>query len=548
MKEILLKRKGAFALYIVASLFYVISDMLQISATALVFDAIEKGSTTYYVKIMLVVVGVILLNGGIYLVSRLLRLKYMKQVLIDVRMKAFETVMQMGYRQFGKVSKEIYLSRLTNDINSIESKFFNSLVQFIANTGLFVVGLMTIFVLDFKLGLGTFMMALVCYCLSTVCLQKTTYYQEEVSTKNEELTVQVSNMFNGLEIIKLGRMEDQFSLKTIQEIKKVERSKWQLNCYSNMQRNGLVFLGYVAMVGIIFYLGFQIVGGIPLGRAVFLYDLSSRLTFLMMNTLPLMNVMKASSKLYEKITYRESAEEGVGGKVPFTFEKKLEVRNVSFGYEDKKLINHAFFTIEKGKKYLIKGVSGAGKSTLMKLLGMAQDDYEGDIVVDGVSYRQVDESSFNKKVAFIDQDVFLFEDSIRNNITLYKEVPQEKVEMAVESAGLREVLEERAEGIDTLLSENGKNLSGGQRQRIAIARALAKEADILFIDEGTSSLNETLGSRVEKDILGLSQTVIAISHRYYKGVSECYDYVLEIQGEGIKQYTAQSYFEGVMVC
>lgn len=548
MKEILLKRKGAFALYIVASLFYVISDMLQISATALVFDAIEKGSTTYYVKIMLVVVGVILLNGGIYLVSRLLRLKYMKQVLIDVRMKAFETVMQMGYRQFGKVSKEIYLSRLTNDINSIESKFFNSLVQFIANTGLFVVGLMTIFVLDFKLGLGTFMMALVCYCLSTVCLQKTTYYQEEVSTKNEELTVQVSNMFNGLEIIKLGRMEDQFSLKTIQEIKKVERSKWQLNCYSNMQRNGLVFLGYVAMVGIIFYLGFQIVGGIPLGRAVFLYDLSSRLTFLMMNTLPLMNVMKASSKLYEKITYREPAEEGVGGKVPFTFEKKLEVRNVSFGYEDKKLINHAFFTIEKGKKYLIKGVSGAGKSTLMKLLGMAQDDYEGDIVVDGVSYRQVDESSFNKKVAFIDQDVFLFEDSIRNNITLYKEVPQEKVEMAVESAGLREVLEERAEGIDTLLSENGKNLSGGQRQRIAIARALAKEADILFIDEGTSSLNETLGSRVEKDILGLSQTVIAISHRYYKGVSECYDYVLEIQGEGIKQYTAQSYFEGVMVC
>ncbi|MGL5329026.1 MAG: hypothetical protein ACRDD7_07135, partial [Peptostreptococcaceae bacterium] len=106
MKEILLKRKGAFALYIVASLFYVISDMLQISATALVFDAIEKGSTTYYVKIMLVVVGVILLNGGIYLVSRLLRLKYMKQVLMDVRMKAFETVMQMGYRQFGKVSKE----------------------------------------------------------------------------------------------------------------------------------------------------------------------------------------------------------------------------------------------------------------------------------------------------------------------------------------------------------------------------------------------------------------------------------------------------------
>ena len=183
-----------------------------------------------------------------------------------------------------------------------------------------------------------------------------------------------------------------------------------------------------------------------------------------------------------------------------------------------------------------------GKSTLIKLLSMSLEDYEGTIQVDGVDYRDIKEESFNDNISFVYQDVFLFEDTVYNNITLYKDIPKEKVLKACEDAGLMELIEEKKNGLNEMLLENGKNLSGGQRQRISIARALVKDVDILFVDEATSSLNEELGSLIESTILSLDSTVVAISHRYYEGITENYDYVLGIRDGLVRQYPSKDYF------
>jgi ABC-type multidrug transport system fused ATPase/permease subunit len=179
---------------------------------------------------------------------------------------------------------------------------------------------------------------------------------------------------------------------------------------------------------------------------------------------------------------------------------------------------------------------------------MIHDDFEGSISVDNVDYRDISEKSFHEKVAFIYQDVFLFEDTIKNNITLYKDISDEQVNYAVKVSGLETLLEEKTDGINERLTENGKNLSGGQRQRISIARAIAKNAEILFIDEGTSSLNEELGREIEKTFLSLDSTVIAISHRYYEGITENYDYVIEIKNGLVNRFPAKDYFEEVITC
>ena len=197
---------------------------------------------------------------------------------------------------------------------------------------------------------------------------------------------------------------------------------------------------------------------------------------------------------------------------------------------------------------MIKGVSGAGKTTLMNLLAMVYDDFDGSIKVDGVDYREIEEKSFYDKVAFIYQDVFLFEDTIKNNITLYRDIPEEQITYAAKVSGLDALLEERKEGLNERLAENGKNLSGGQRQRISIARAIAKNAEILFVDEGTSNLNEELGKEIEKVFLELDNTVIAISHRYYEGVTENYDYVIELKNGEVNCYPACDYFNEVITC
>ena len=203
--------------------------------------------------------------------------------------------------------------------------------------------------------------------------------------------------------------------------------------------------------------------------------------------------------------------------------------------------------IEKGKKYLIKGVSGAGKTSLIICLLWFMMTLKALLqLTEWIT--ETYEKSFYDKVAFIYQDVFLFEDTIRNNITLYKDIPDDQIAYAVKVSGLDTLIQEKKEGLNLRLTENGKNLSGGQRQRISIARAMAKDAEILFVDEGTSSLNEELGREIEKVFLELESTVIAISHRYYEGVSENYDQVIELKNGEVHCYPAKDYFSEVLTC
>ena len=124
--------------------------------------------------------------------------------------------------------------------------------------------------------------------------------------------------------------------------------------------------------------------------------------------------MKASISIYNKIAKPEEYTVNIGkGNQQFRFDKHIQVSNLNFSFDNKQIIKNASFAIEKGKKYLIKGVSGAGKTTLMNLLAVVHDDFKGSITIDGVDYRDINEKSFHDKVAFIYQDVFLFEDTIK---------------------------------------------------------------------------------------------------------------------------------------
>lgn len=280
-----------------------------------------------------------------------------------------------------------------------------------------------------------------------------------------------------------------------------------------------------------------------------MFQLFSAISNNLMDVFPMWNQMKASVSIYEKIAEPEESTVNNGkGIENFSFTSRIEVSQVDFSYESKQILKDASFVIEKGKKYLIKGISGAGKTTLMNLLAMVYDDFSGKITVDGIDYRELSEKSFHEKVAFIYQEVFLFEDTIKNNITLYKDIPEEQINYAVKVCGLGSILTEKKNGIEERLTENGKNLSGGQRQRISIARAIAKNAEILFVDEGTSSLNEELGREIEKVFLELDNTVIAISHRFYEGITENYDYVIEVKNGSVHTFPAMDYFNEVISC
>ncbi len=549
MKELLLKDRKGFIRYILAAFLFNIEHFFSMGVFSLILNVIDKGDIKSYGIVIFVTLLFIIYNPISFIVSRLFRIGFMRNTILTVRREAFDKIINMTFKEYSKKSKEVYISNLINDINTFEKKFFYSFLNFVVDVGMFFMSLVCLFVLDIKLSIAMILVSVFLFLLSSVFSKKAVVLLNDVSNANEHFTVDMANTFNGMEILKLNNMEEKFLNKSIRAINSVEKRKFLSTIFTELQRNSIRILAYVIMVGVTIYLSIKIGNGYSLGIATFIFQLCSRMSFNLIGAFPYWNDMKASATIYEKISKKDDdISENKNASSEFIFTDSIKVEDVSFAYNNKVIFEHASFTIEKGKKYLIKGVSGAGKSTLMKLLAMTYDEYSGSITVDGTDYREIVEQSFNKKVAFIYQDVFLFEDTIRNNISLYKDIPDEKVEFAVKVCGLDAVVADKKDGINERLLENGKNLSGGQRQRISIARAIAKESDILFVDEGTSSLNEELGLEIEKVFLELPQTVIAISHRYYEGVTNAYDYVLEIKNERVHKYNAKDYFGEVITC
>lgn len=554
MRELLWNKRGKFVQYLFASFLFIVDHFVQIITFSVILGVIEQGADADLNKIIWIAILAGLYNVVNFIISRLLRIGFMRDIILEVRKQAFDKIMRMSFKQFSRKSKDVYLSNLVNDINTFEESFFVSLLNFLINTGMFILSFIALLFLEPVLAGYMVIASAILYIISHFFSKKTVTLQEEVSMQNEVFTTNINNTFQGLEILKLNRMDDKFLHKSLDGLRKLELRKYIFNIFAECQKNLINVIGYVISCFLMLYLCLNFEKGMTLTNAAIVFQLGAMMSFNLIEAFPLWNKVKASAKIYEKITKddeedSESVDESDNEKTEeFTINQQIEVRDVSFNYGDKEILQQANFVIEKGKKYLIKGVSGAGKSTLMNLLSMTYDNYDGQILADGVDYKRIKERTFHDKVSFIYQNVFLFEDSIRNNITLYKEIPDNLIQKAVEACDLSELVSSQEHGLDQVLKENGKNLSGGQRQRISIARAIAKDSEILFVDEGTSSLNEELGREIEKVFLSLPQTVVAISHRYYEGISEQYDYVLEIKNGEVLQSVAADYFGEVVTC
>lgn len=202
--------------------------------------------------------------------------------------------------------------------------------------------------------------------------------------------------------------------------------------------------------------------------------------------------------------------------------KHISLRNVSFKYDDRTILKNVSATFEKGKKYAILGKSGSGKSTLLKLLAGYYPEFEGEICTDEIA-------ALPDRLAMIHQKTFLFNDSVRNNLTLWKSYTENEISEVIKKAGLKEVMEHLPQGLDTIIEENGSNFSGGECQRLAIARALLSGKDILLMDEATSALDEQTANDVENSILSLENiTCISVTHRLSRENMKKYSAVLKM--------------------
>ncbi len=247
-----------------------------------------------------------------------------------------------------------------------------------------------------------------------------------------------------------------------------------------------------------------------------------------METLPL---MKGAQQIWQSVDETLTPmPKKIEETEPFDgLDSEIDFQNVRFSYEDTEVLSDLNLRFEKGKKYLLLGPSGGGKSTILRLLRKYISPDQGELLIDGVNLDSIISEKYLSQVANVEQHIFLFEDSLRNNLTLYKNYSDEELNAAIEAAGLNDFVLKQPDGLEQLILDNGKNVSGGEKARIAIARGLLRQSDILLLDEAFASLDDEVAKSIEQRLLALDDvTVIQVSHVVFPETIGQYDQVFEI--------------------
>lgn len=208
---------------------------------ALLIGSVEKASMEYFIKILIFSIGVVILGTALYIISRFMRISYMRDTILDVRVKAFDKILKSSYKNFSKKSKDTYISNLINDINVFENTFFLKLINFIFCGGVYVVSIIILMVLDYKFGIAMTIVSIILFFISKAFENKTVKLQEEISENNENFVVDISNTFNGLEILKLNNIEDKFLSKALKSTIGLERKKFSYTVLRMYNRDQLTF-------------------------------------------------------------------------------------------------------------------------------------------------------------------------------------------------------------------------------------------------------------------------------------------------------------------
>lgn len=554
-RDLLMLRPLRFIVYIIACFFPIITQVLTAYALSSVLGLLQHSAADDWRQAIIWAVSFALGAPLLQVLSRFMRIGYMRDTLLDLRKLTFHKILTLPYQEFNRKSRDSYVSKLTNDINLFEKDFFLSLLNVIFAGGSAIVSLFLILMKDRILGLIIAAIAIVLLLVSHFFRKPLVRSKERILEENEIFSLKMGNLFSGLEIIRLNNVEERFAHDAQGQFEHLEAAKNKGRIIERLQEKVLENISTLLSLGTLAYVIVMMVRGqFNLAMAMMLIQLSGNVAWPLISLFGMRNRLVASNKIFQNLL---GSEEDVGEDEESTVAtvrdkvrdldllgRDIELKALSYQFEDasEPVLRQADIILKGGGKYLLKGMSGAGKTTLLNLISGAFSDYKGEINYGGVALRDIDEKTFNDGTALILQDVFLFETTIRENICLFKDYSDEEIDRAVRLSGLTSLLDKLPRGLETELSEDGLNLSGGERQRVSIARAIIKRSRLLLADEVTSALDPNLGREIEQGILNLPMTVVAISHRYYAGISEQYDGVIELKQGKLALYPTEYYF------
>lgn len=455
--------------------------------------------------------------------------RFLQRAMQQYRDYAFSRLTQKSLRSFSKEGTALYVSALTNDCTSIENNYLAATFTLIELLFCFLGALIMMLYYSPVMLVLAVALSFLPVAVSMTAGNRLTEQEKEISKKNERFVSIVNELLSGFPVIKSFRAETQASRLFSQRNEQAEEAK------KNKRRTEQLISLLANDSGIIAQMGIFLAGawlaisgkGVTAGVVIVFVQLMNYILNPISQVPLLWSNRKAAIALMEKLSdalsenVREEGREKLNG-----FSEKIEVKDLTYGYEpESPVLKDLDVQFDAGKSYAIVGGSGSGKSTLLNLLMGSSSNYQGEICIDGVSIKNIESESLYQLMTSVQQNVFVFNDTIRNNVTMFHEFPDKEVTLALERSGLSEFIEKRGE--EFVCGENGANLSGGERQRISIARALLRKSPILLVDEATAALDAATARAVSFSILNLvGMTRIVVTHRLEEAILRRYDKIL----------------------
>lgn len=533
MKKYMLKYK---TLFIISIIFIILAATSEVFISVFLKEIIDTAGTGNFSKL-----GYKILQGfiftifafGIGLSKKMIQCLYMKRTITHFKNDIFKAIINKNLKAFNEVTTSQYISILTNDIHMIKEEHIENFFNIIFDIISFLVAFIVVIKINVYIAGTILAVSFIPLLVPVIFTKKISNLKKVYSDELSFFTAKIKDIFSGFEVIKSFNISNIMSKEYEKSNIVLEKSRYNSDTTSglvNELSQNCGFLTYFIVLGVGSY--FIMNRMLTFGSLYAIIDLMGSIVNPAINISTRINKIKSvkliENKIINMIKEKNYIDEGI---TKNNFEKNILFENVSFSYDStKKVLNGINLNIKKGCKYALVGNSGCGKSTLVKLLLRYYDNYEGIIKIDEIDNKKIKLQSVHNLVSIIHQNVFMFEGSIKENISLFRENDEENIRNVIKLSGLEEFVENMPNGIESIIDENGNNLSGGEKQRISIARALLNNTPVIVLDEATSALDNETAFNIENSILNLEDiTCLVVTHKLVENILNKYDQILVLR-------------------